>query len=172
MLAGDIKFTEAFARHLARRSRDMLLKHPNHSRQWVLRRLQRALTLDLAAAAFEHGIARATRTARRSTIAGVAAGTAERASVVSSLIGELGSAPYSSIGLARGCAQTGGVLLGWIGPWAWRPALTRLAEHTLSEYDVLVALVDGAAGIDVDLVPRLKPLLESANHGLESLTTP
>ncbi len=148
---------------------ERLFDEPGLSRQWVLRRLQRALTLDLAAAALQRGIAATTR--RDATVASQLAQAAqERADTVRQLVESLGSAPYSSLGLARAAAATGGRLMGLLGSWSWRRAVERLAEHTLSEYDLLRVLVDGAPGVDPGLVDRVPPLLASAGTSHRSLT--
>ncbi len=143
--------------------------HPDLSRQWVLRRLQRALTTDLAAAALLSGLSSSARRPHRATLAELGSGTAARAETLRALIRELGSAPYSSMGLARGLCTAGGYALGWAGVALWRSCVRRLAAHTLSEYDLLIGLVDGAGGVDPRLVERLRPLLVSARSQHQSL---
>lgn len=146
-----------------------LLEDPDLSRQWVLRRLQRALTLDLAATALESGIAVTARDPDRETARLLAGDARRRSEVIRTLIETLGSVPYSSIGLARAGARVGGTLLGLLGGWAWRMPLRKLATHTLSEYDALLAFVDGAEGIELDLTAQVGPLLESAQRDLKAL---
>jgi len=60
-----------------------------------------------------------------------------------------------------------------LGPlaFAWRPGLRLLAEHTLQEYDALVAQVRTAPGISDGLAPRAEPLLESAREGYDALNS-
>lgn len=146
-----------------------MLDNPDLSRQWVLRRLQRALTLDLAAAAWQGGIATTAGATHRAGVRSLAEHAQQRTVVLRRLISELGSEPYSSIGLARAAARIGGLLTGIVGRWAWQPFVRQLAEHTLSEYDVLRAFVDGANGVEIDLQPHVAPLLASAQQGMETL---
>jgi hypothetical protein len=146
-----------------------LFDHPDLSRQWILRRLQRALTADLAATALLSGLAASVAKRDRPFLANLASGAAERAERVRDLIIELGSSPYSSIGLARRVSTAGGFVLGWTGSALWRPCIRRLAMHMLSEYDLLIGLVAGAGGVDPGLAEQLRPLLASARSQHESL---
>lgn len=140
---------------------ERLFDDPGHSRQWVLRRLQRALTLDLAAAALMRGISATARAdAKTARLAALAAQS--RADGVRGIITGLGSVPYSSVGLARAAASTGGRLLGLLGSWSWRYPTRRLAEHTYSEYDLLRAFIEGSTGVDQELAAEVAPLLASA----------
>lgn len=145
-----------------------ILQHPDISRQWVLRRLQKALTIDLALASFQEGVARAAGRAEGAPIAEMARDTAARSAVLDSLIRELGSEPYSSVGLARGASRLGGRLLGVLRT-PTRSALLRLTEEIMSEYDVLVAFVDGAPGVEPGLERRLRPLADSARRQYETV---
>ena len=146
-----------------------LFDHPDLSRQWVLRRLQRALTADLAAAALLSGLAASVRKRHRPLLTDLASGAAARAARLREVIIELGSAPYSSIGLGRRLSMVGGFALGWTGAAVWRPCIRHLVAHMLSEYDLLIGLTDGAEGVSSRLVERLRPLLVSAQHQNESL---
>ena len=146
-----------------------MIEEPVLSRQCVLRRLQRALTTDQAVAALEHGVASAAGGAGADSLTSLARASDARVATLRELIAELGSRPYSSIGLARGASRIGGYLLGFLGTWAWGPSLRRISTHVLSEYDVLVAFVDHAPGVDGTLVDRLRPLLESARRQHEVL---
>jgi hypothetical protein len=141
---------------------ERIFDEPSISRQWVLRRLQRALTTDLAAAAFQSGISRTCRRDRRAQVAALAAAGQARADTVRTLIESEGSVPYQSIGMARLGARVGGTLVGIVGAWVWGPVLRRLAEHLLQEYDLLIAFIRDAPGVSPALAARAEPLLESA----------
>jgi len=134
----------------------------------VLRRLQQALTTDLAAGAFETGLSRSCPGADRELLSELADAAETRAGAVREMIIAEGGTPYQSIGLARACSRVGGLLLGPLA-FAWRPGLRMLAEHTLQEYDALVSQVSTAPGISGQLAPRAEPLLESARSGYAAL---
>jgi len=146
-----------------------LFDEPSISRQWVLRRLQQALTTDLAAGAFQAGLSRACPRADRELLGELATAAQTRARTVREMITDEGGTPYQSIGLAQACSRVGGLLLGPLA-FAWRPGLRMLAEHTLQEYDALVSQVRTAPGISDGLAPRTAPLLESAQTGYAALT--
>ncbi len=145
-----------------------LFDEPSISRQWVLRRLQKALTTDLAAGAFQRGLGRSCPRADRELLATLAEGAETRATAVREMIVGEGGAPYQSIGLARACSHAGGTLLGPL-TFAWRPGMRLLAEHMLQEYDALVAQVRTAPGVSDALTPSAEPLLESARSAHEML---
>jgi len=145
-----------------------LFDEPSISRQWVLRRLQKALTTDLAAAAFQAGLSRSCSSSDRELLGELAEAAETRAGAVREMIVYEGGTPYQSIGLARACSRVGGLLLGPLA-FVWRPALRLLAEHTLQEYDALVAHVLTAPGISDRLPPRAGPLLESARSAHDVL---
>ncbi len=124
-----------------------MLDHPQLTRQWLLRRLQRALTFDLATAAFRLGLAGTARGSSSTVLATHGQRAKARAESISAAIVQLGSAPYSSLGLSRAAARLGGGVLGLAGEWAWRPLLQRLAHHTLSEYDTLRGFLRGQSDL-------------------------
>lgn len=146
-----------------------LFDEPSISRQWVLRRLQKALTTDLAAGAFHAGLSRSCPRADRQLLEELAQAADARASTVREMITHEGGTPYQSVGLAQACSRVGGFLLGPL-PFAWRPGLRLLAEHTLQEYNALVAQVRTAPGISDELAPRAEPLLKSARRAHAALT--
>ena len=145
-----------------------LFDEPSISRQWVLRRLQQALTTDLAAGAFQRGLSRSCRRADRGLLSQLAEAAETRADAVREMITDEGGIPYQSIGLARACSRLGGTILGPLAI-AWRPGLRLLAEHTLQEYDALAAQVSTAPGISDELAPRARPLLASARNAHDAI---
>ncbi len=145
-----------------------LFDEPSISRQWVLRRLQKALTTDLAAGAFETGLSRSCSRPDRELLSELAEAAETRAGTVREMIIVEGGTPYQSIGLARACSRVGGLFLGPLA-FAWRPGLRLLAEHTLQEYDALLAQVRTAPGISDQLAPQAEPLLESARRDYAAL---
>jgi hypothetical protein len=148
---------------------ERIFEEPSISRQWVLRRLQRALTTDLAAASFQRGISKTCRRDRRAIVAALAASGESRADRLRTLITSEGSVPYQSIGMARLGARFGGGLIGIVGAWAWAPLLRRLTEHMLQEYDLLVAFARDAPGVSADLATHAEPLLESARSDFTAI---
>ena len=147
-----------------------MLEEPSLSHQWVVRRLQRALTLDLAAGALYRGLSAAGPASYRETLGAVGRSAATRARLLDEMIRSEDSVPYSSIGLSRALCRLGGHLAGRL-PWQWWHGwLVRLAEHTLSEYDAWQGFVAGAIGIG-DTGRRLAPdLLQSAEADYASLS--
>jgi len=145
-----------------------IFDEPSISRQWVLRRLQQVLTTDLAAAAFERGLGRSCSRPNSDLLVELAAAAAHRAEIVRALILGEGGTPYQSIGFARAASYFGGLVL---GPFSlvWRPGVRMLAEHTMQEYDTLVAHLRTAPGVSPDLAPQAEPLFASAERGHEVL---
>lgn len=141
-----------------------MLEDPDLSRQWVLRRLQRALALDRAGAALRRGISSTARGPARDTVARYAEHAQARAAAVADAIGRSGGVPYSSVGLARAASRAGGTVLGLLGARAWAPLVLRLAQHTLSEYESLAALLKDAPGVPAEMAATVEPLVEGIAH--------
>lgn len=145
-----------------------MLDEPSLSRQWLARRLQRALMLDTCGAALRRGIGRGAGI--DDGVVDVHAASAEhRAATVAATIRTVGSEPYSSLRVSSWLATMAGRTLGLLGPWAWRSLLQRLADHTLSEYDALTALADGAPEAPEGLAGRLHSLVPTIEAEVESL---
>ena len=133
-----------------------MLDDPGLSRQWVLRRLQRALTLDLAAGAYRRGLRRFARQTDGAFLRRFETAAADRCETARTMIRELGSTPYSSVGLARLAARLGGTVSAAVGAFAWRPLLRRLVDETVAEYDALAAFLDDAVGVPTGLAERIR----------------
>ena len=141
--------------------RNGMLDDPGLSRQWILRRLQRALTLDRAGAALHRGIASTGRGPVAVAVARRAVHAEGRADALTEAIGRIGAVPYSSVGLARAVCRLGGAALGLLGARVWSPVVRRLGDHTLAEYESLAAFVNDAPGVPADLSTTVRPLVES-----------
>ena len=72
-----------------------IFEEPSLSRQWVVRRLQRALTVERWAGPARDGLAHGAETLR-----GHGTTSAGRAEILESLIRDVGSEPYPSYGIA------------------------------------------------------------------------
>ncbi|HEX9698023.1 MAG TPA: hypothetical protein VGD06_01070 [Acidobacteriota bacterium] len=145
-----------------------MLEEPSLSRQWVARRLQRALALERWGSPLRRGLARLPGPPGEA-LASQALAAEERAARLDELIRRVGSTPYPAgrIGapIARRLAATlarASVELGW-------RAATRLAAHTLSEYASLAAFIDGAAGIPDDIGAALAPLRDQVEDEMNRL---
>lgn len=145
-----------------------MLEDPSLSRQWVARRLQRALSLEYWGGAARRGLARG-----GSPLAGLmaehATHSAARAADLTILIQDIGSSPYPGWGigarltapLTRGIALTSSGLA--------RRLARMLAEHTLSEYRNLEAFVEDAPGVAPEMRERVGPMHEQAGNELTAL---
>ena len=146
-----------------------MLDEPQLSRQWVVRRMQRALTIDRTAAALLRGLAHGGG-ARRPALARAAEEAAGRAERLLELIRAIGSVPYPSWGVASTAARWAGRFAARL-PWSWqRYALRRLAAFTLAEYDALRAFVRTAVGIPDSVRPAAPELFDSASQEYALLT--
>lgn len=153
----------------ARGERPDMLEDPGISRQWVLRRLQKALSADLAVAALLAGMERTAGGRWRETVAFAGERAADRARVARELIVHEGGAPYSSVGLARGASRVGGWLLGLLGPRIGRLVLVPVAEQSYAELDGLVAFARTASGVSGEVAARLEPEVQHCREVLDAL---
>jgi hypothetical protein len=134
-----------------------MLEEPSLSRQWVARRLQRALALERWGAPLRRGLARLPGPPGEA-LAGHALAAEERAARLDELIRKVGSTPYPVGRIASPIARLlAATLARTSAALGWRAA-TRLAAHTLSEYASLAAFIDGAPGIPDDIGLTLAPL--------------
>lgn len=150
-------------------SRPGMLQDPALSRQWILRRLQKALTADLAILSLVTGLERSAGDDWAPMLALARESLHSRAALEEGLIRREGGMPYSSVGLARRASRLGGRLLGVLGARAWRPLLVRLTEHSYAELDALVAFTRGAPGISEQMAGDLAPEVERSRQILERL---
>lgn len=146
-----------------------MLDEPALSRQWVLRRLQKILSADLAVAAMLDGIVRTAKSEHRETLRPLARQTADRARLVRGRIEAEGGRPYSSVGLARRLSRLGGRVLGFLGPWSWRPILRWSLEQSYAELDALAALTRSVEGIDPATAHALEPEVDKARAALAKI---
>lgn len=149
-----------------------MLDDPGLSRQWVLRRIQKQLTTDLAAAAFLRGLLAAGGDRADLPVRRLADSSSERIEVLRAVIVQEGGTPYSSVGLARFLSHLAGRLAGLLGAWCWRTPVRELARHVAAELDTLVAFTRGAAGVDPGLDGRLRPLADRATADLAWVRPP
>lgn len=148
-----------------------MLDDPGISRQWVLRRLQKVLTTDLAVAALLTGLLARSRAPWRQPLEIACRRTTDRARLVREIIEREGGAPYSSVGLARAGSRAGGWLLGLLGPRFWLPVLRPILETTYAELDGLAAFAHGAAGVSPAVGEQIGPEVELFREVLEQFAT-
>lgn len=145
-----------------------MLDEPSLSRQWVARRLQRALSVERWCGSLREGFAR--NPAKTGKILLKHATSAKiRALRLESLIRETGSEPYGSWGLGFTTARFGGWLLARLNLGLMRRAAKLVAEHTLSEYETLEAFVQDAPGIDNALSEAIEPMHAQLGSELDEL---
>ncbi len=134
-----------------------MLDEPSLSRQWVARRLQRALSVERWCGPLREGFGRSP--SNTGNILRTHGGrAAERALRLEALIREMGGEPYGSSGLGAKMARFGGRLVPLLSLRLTRHAAMLIAEHTLSEYEALDAIVQAAAGIDSTVSEAIEPL--------------
>lgn len=136
-----------------------MLDEPSLSRQWVVRRLQRAYMVDRWGGAFRSGLVRSAPSESAAALRSHAEAAHRRAETVRAAIHEMGSVPYASLGVLRFLSGLGGRLLGRLTPNLALRHLVRISRFTLGEYDALVALSDEAPGVPDSLAERLRSLL-------------
>jgi hypothetical protein len=143
-----------------------MLDDPAHSRQWVARRLQRALTVERWAAPARAGLAR--RDQDR-VLAAQARASQDRAVQLQALIRDVGSVPYPSHGVGAPLARAAARLLAALSRRLAARLARRIAEHTLAEYRALQAFVEDAPGVPEGLAARVAPLQQQALTELQQL---
>ena len=139
-----------------------MLDEPSLSRQWVVRRLQRALSMENRHAPLWRGMARRIDAPWDSVVGSSAVASRERARAIAEIIERLGSSPYPTFGFAQPLCSAAGSLLGVLSRRAALFTSRRAASHALAEYVGLAALVDGAEGVPEDLLDAVTPLLATA----------
>ena len=145
-----------------------MLDEPSLSRQWVARRLQRALSVERWCWALRDGFAR--KPGRTEQILREHSDNAEaRALRLESMIREAGSEPYGAWGLGFKAARLGGSILAHLSLRLMYQAAELVAEHTLSEYVTLAAFLQDAPGIDEALPEAIEPMHLQALAELEEL---
>ena len=147
-----------------------MLDEPSLSRQWVARRLQRALSVERWCGPLRLGFARsAGHTGQVLDKHGTNA--AQRAARLEALIRNVGSEPYSSRGIGARTARLGGRLLPLLSSRLTLRAAGLVAEHTLSEYEALEAFVRDAPGIDAELAETILPMHAQVASELAELSS-
>ncbi len=134
-----------------------MLDDPTLSRQWVARRLQRALSVERWGAPLRAGLAGGKDGVHR-ILAVQAAASEARAQRLVDLIQVLGSEPYSAVGVSTPLTRAAGRTLAAVSRGLANHAAAWLAEHTLSEYETLKAFVEDAPGIPAEISYGLAPL--------------
>ena len=145
-----------------------IFDEPSISRQWVARRLQRALTVERWGGPARTGLSRvAGKEGRLLVEQGKSA--EERTRVLESLIRDVGAEPYSTLGIGAPTTRFITALLGRTSGYLTRRLANLIAEHTLSEYRSLEALVENAPGVPADLLDRVTPMRAQSAEELEAL---
>jgi hypothetical protein len=139
-----------------------MLDEPSLSRQWIVRRLQRALSMDLRHASLWGGMSGRIRGPWDSVIRASGESAATRAATLAAAIEELGSVPYPTVGITGSLCSAAGWLLGTTSHRAALYTSRRAASQALAEYGALVALVDGAVGVPESFIETVSPLLATA----------
>lgn len=140
-----------------------MLDDPGHLRQWLARRLQRALSLERWGEGLRRGLARLEPPLGPALLDGAEASRRRRESL-QELLRQLDVPPYTSLGLASPIGRVAGSLLARLSSRGARAAGGRLVEHTLSEYTALAALVEDSGGLPQVGIEAVKRLLESASR--------
>ena len=146
-----------------------MLDEPSISRQWVARRLQRALSIERWCGSLREGFAR--KPDRLGQILRTHSCNAEsRALSLESMIRATGSEPYGSWGLGfKSAARLGGSILAHLSLRLKYVTAELVAKHTLSEYVSLVAFLEDAPGIDRALPDAIEPMQVQTLYELEEL---
>lgn len=140
-----------------------MLDDPGHLRQWLARRLQRALTLERWGEGLRRGLGRQGPPWEAVLREGAVA-SARRRRRLHRLLRQLDVPPYGSLGLASPLGRLLGSLLALISSRGARAATARLLEHTLAEYTTLTALVKDSPGLAEVVTEDVRRLLGSARR--------
>lgn len=146
-----------------------MLDEPSLSRQWVARRLQRALSVERWGAPLRAGLARIGGEHGR-TLSQHGKNAAQRARGLEALIRSIGSEPYGSWGVGAPLTRAAAALVAYTGTTVTRRVSLLMAEHTLSEYSALEALVQKAPGVPEDLFDALTPMHDESEREFRQLT--
>lgn len=145
-----------------------IFAEPSISRQWVARRLQRALTVERWGGPARTGLSRLRGVRGRLLLEhGKTAG--KRAETLEFLIREVGAEPYSALGIGAPTTRFATALLGRTSGYLAHRLATLIAEHTLSEYRSLEAFVQDAPGVPADIFDRVTTMRAQSAHELEAL---
>lgn len=145
-----------------------MLDEPSLSRQWVARRLQRALSVERWGAPLRAGLAR-TGGERGRTLGEHGENAAQRARALEALIRSIGSEPYGSWGVGAPLTRAAATLVARTSTTVTRRVSLLMAEHTLSEYSALEALVQKAPGVPEDLFDALTPMHDESEREFRQL---
>ena len=141
-----------------------MLEDPGLSRQWILRRLQRALSTDRLGAALRFALKRGIGTSLREGLQRHAEATAQRTVVLEGLIRQLGGEPYFSLGVSTTLARGAGWITGVFGGRGLSLTIVqRLAHHSLAEYEALIGVI-GRCGRNPERGRRPDPPAASTDH--------
>jgi len=145
-----------------------IFAEPSISRQWVARRLQRALTVERWGGPARTGLSHLRGEGGRLLLAhGRTAG--KRAQTLELLIREVGAEPYFAFGIGAPTTRFTTALLGRTSGYLAHRLATLIAEHTLSEYRALEAFVQDAPGVPADIFDRVTPMRAQSADELEAL---
>ena len=134
-----------------------IFDEPSISRQWVARRLQRALSIERWGGAVRGGFA-SLPDPTGALLGKHADAAASRASRIYDLIEAIGAKPYGHVAFGGSLVRGAARLFATVGRPPARKLAHMLAEHTLSEYENLGALTTDAPGVSVEIAAAIVPL--------------
>ena len=85
------------------------------------------------------------------------------------LIRDVGAEPYGSWGIGAPLTRTAAALVGHGSTAASRRIAMLMAEHTLSEYRTLEALVQEAPGVPAELLDAVVPMCDELAREFQEL---
>lgn len=145
-----------------------MLEDPSLSRQWVARRLQRALSLEYWGGPARAGLARC-KGPLAALMADHATHSLARRNALEALIRDIGSHPYSSWGIGARVTPSATGCVAMISRGLAARVASMLAEHTLSEYRTLEAFVEDAPGVTAEIRHRVGPMQRQVSGELAAL---